>query len=144
MGACFVWEFKRRQWLHPFLRLFIQFWATSSWFQWSCWISLYSRGRNSQREHDGCHLSGDFFGCRGCGIRCAKENESLVHMVQFRVRLNLEGKVTNRKEFQEVEPEQQQLLPSKPTISRETAAVLEGISNPAEWRCPICLMNETP
>ena len=65
-------------------------------------------------------------------------------MVQFRVRLNLEGKVTSRKEFQEVEPEQQQLLPSKPTISRETAAVLEGISNPAEWRCPICLMNETP
>ena len=38
----------------------------------------------------------------------------------------------------EKDPEKQRLLPRGMQISRETAAVLEGISQEATWRCPIC------
>lgn len=38
----------------------------------------------------------------------------------------------------EKEPEEQRLLPRGPHISKETAAVLEGISQETTWRCPIC------
>lgn len=38
----------------------------------------------------------------------------------------------------EKDPEEQRLLPRGPQISKETAAVLEGISQESTWRCPIC------
>ena len=50
------------------------------------------------------------------------------------------GRFIHRVETGETDPapEEQRLLPRGPQISKETAAVLEGISQEANWRCPIC------